>query len=299
MWHQSKLNISFTQDLELNLEHSVPDMLLGLERSITKGHGIEFHGLREFQEGDSPRTIDWIASARLSDDDIKLVSREFTPEYQLHVLFVADENASMQYPPIKPRYATGLLQLFLRAALRTGAHFAVMGVGFGQPIYSDRLNSEEDLYIFLESVDVPKLRHRYSTHGRTLRELMDRVSLKNTLVVFLTDLLTLNRVPLEILAAMPQGGATKAAVIVLDEWNGFIPTSHSFEMEHPETHAVAALDMRKNRGVDREVRAFNERLAHLRQKGKAHSLSVTTVPLIAEHPLRSFYRQWQGTMAEK
>ena len=59
----------------------------------SKGRGIEFAEIREFQEGDEVRSIDWNVSARLGSPYIKL----FTEEREQNVFFLVDRSASGQF----------------------------------------------------------------------------------------------------------------------------------------------------------------------------------------------------------
>lgn len=58
----------------------------GLHLRRRRGEGLEFHQLRPYREGDSPRQIDWKASSRSG----RLVSREYQDERDQHVILVLD-----------------------------------------------------------------------------------------------------------------------------------------------------------------------------------------------------------------
>ncbi|OGG44559.1 hypothetical protein A2673_03425 [Candidatus Kaiserbacteria bacterium RIFCSPHIGHO2_01_FULL_50_13] len=272
--------------------------MLGLERSIARGRGIEFHSMREFQDSDSPRDIDWMASARLSDDDLELVSREFMPEHQIRVLVVADEHASMRYPSKKPLYAEALVELLGRAAHESGNSISVVGVGGEGMIYSGWMSSEEDVRTFLDSADEQKRRPRLRASAHTFAGLLDELRLKNTLVVFVTDFLELERIPLDALRAINPAQNVKSVAVVFDEWSGFAPIESALALRSPEGDAFATLDMRKGGSLEREVNAFRGRVAELKRRGRTCNLSVVTVPLVEEDPLRNFQKQWQQVMEE-
>lgn len=292
MWN-AKNHAASTRDLLLKVERALPDISLGMERSVAKGRGIEFHGLRSFENSDSPRDVDWMASARLSEDDTELVSREFMPEYRIRVLFVADEHLSMCYPALKPLYATALVHLFGRAAFASENEYAVIGAGGESLIFSDWLSREDDLEVFLCVADEARKRRGFGVSARTLVELLDELRLKNTLVVFLTDLAEVERIPLKALRLLEPNRNVKYTAVVLDEWSGFEPMSHSLALRHPESGRGVSLDMRRGGGMEREARAFDARLRELKAGGKASDLAVATVPLVEENPLRSFEKQWQ------
>jgi uncharacterized protein (DUF58 family) len=59
---------------------------IGVLQVRRRGEGMEFHQLREYRQGDSQRTIDWKATARVA----KLISREYEDEKDQRVLLVID-----------------------------------------------------------------------------------------------------------------------------------------------------------------------------------------------------------------
>ena len=64
----------------------------GLVVAPLRGEGLEFHQLREYRDGDSPRRIDWKASARRE----ALISREYQEERDQQILFVLDSGRRMR-----------------------------------------------------------------------------------------------------------------------------------------------------------------------------------------------------------
>lgn len=66
-------------------------VMAGGYRSVFRGAGVEFDAVREYEEGDDPRAIDWNVSARLGRPFIK----KYVDERQLALVFVLDVSASM------------------------------------------------------------------------------------------------------------------------------------------------------------------------------------------------------------
>ena len=58
-------------------------------RTLTPGHGVEYHSSREYQSGDEPRHIDWKATARLG----KLYVKVFEVESPLRVAILVDAHS--------------------------------------------------------------------------------------------------------------------------------------------------------------------------------------------------------------
>ena len=59
---------------------------IGLLQRRRRGEGLEFHQLREYREGDSPRQIDWKASSRMP----RLISREYQDERDQQIVLMLD-----------------------------------------------------------------------------------------------------------------------------------------------------------------------------------------------------------------
>lgn len=66
------------------------DVLAGSYRSAFKGRGMEFEEVREYQQGDDIRTIDWAVTSRMHHPYVKL----FREERELGVLLLVDVSAS-------------------------------------------------------------------------------------------------------------------------------------------------------------------------------------------------------------
>ena len=60
-------------------------------RSLFRGQGIEFEGVRDYIRGDDVRTIDWNVTARMGHAFVKV----FEEERELQVLLIMDNSESM------------------------------------------------------------------------------------------------------------------------------------------------------------------------------------------------------------
>ncbi len=70
----------------------VTGALAGNYSSVFRGAGIEFDEVREYAEGDDPRSIDWGVSARVGRPFVK----KYVDERELTVVFVLDLSPSME-----------------------------------------------------------------------------------------------------------------------------------------------------------------------------------------------------------
>ncbi len=67
-------------------------MQSGAFRSLYRGRGIEFAGVREYLRGDDVRAIDWNVTARFSKPFVKM----FNEERELQIFLILDRSLSMQ-----------------------------------------------------------------------------------------------------------------------------------------------------------------------------------------------------------
>lgn len=76
--------------LEIRTLRLVHTIFGGEYQSVFKGRGIEFDEVREYQEGDDPRLIDWNVTARMD----RLFVKKFVEERELSIVLVVDVSAS-------------------------------------------------------------------------------------------------------------------------------------------------------------------------------------------------------------
>lgn len=78
--------------LRITARNLADGMKSGTFRSLYKGQGIEFSGVREYFRGDDIRTIDWNVTARMHHPYVKI----FEEERELQIFVIVDNSLSMQ-----------------------------------------------------------------------------------------------------------------------------------------------------------------------------------------------------------
>ncbi len=73
--------------------HPVNSVLCGLYASVFRGQGMDFEEVREYQQGDEIRNMDWRVTARTNVPHLKV----FREERQRSVLFCVDVSPHMQF----------------------------------------------------------------------------------------------------------------------------------------------------------------------------------------------------------
>jgi uncharacterized protein (DUF58 family) len=112
--------------LEWRVIRRLDGRLQGAYRTTHRGPGIDFAGLRAYQEGDDARHIDWNVTARLNEPHIRM----FNEDRELTVWLVLDNSASMvagtpgrDKHEVLSELALVLARLFGRGGNRVGALF--------------------------------------------------------------------------------------------------------------------------------------------------------------------------------
>ena len=109
--------------LEWRVIRRLDGRLAGGYRTAHRGTGTDLAGLREYLEGDDARYIDWNATARLNEPQIRV----FTEDRELTVWLVLDRSASMTVGPpgrgkqdVLSELALVLARMFGRGGNRVG-----------------------------------------------------------------------------------------------------------------------------------------------------------------------------------
>jgi uncharacterized protein (DUF58 family) len=104
--------------------------LHGEAREIRKrGQGMEFESLRDYQDGDSIRAIDWRATSRSlrPDGRLKLIVRNYQEERDQQILFIID--CGYRLPGVQFDSALNALLLLSYTALKHGDRVAAASFG--------------------------------------------------------------------------------------------------------------------------------------------------------------------------
>ena len=105
------------QRIDIFTNRLVNTVFAGEYRSVFKGQGITFDEVREYQEGDEIRTIDWNVTARMGHAYIK----KYVEERELTMMLLVDMSASTSFGSIsetKAEIAAEIAALLAFSAIR-------------------------------------------------------------------------------------------------------------------------------------------------------------------------------------
>jgi uncharacterized protein (DUF58 family) len=116
--------------LEWQVVRRLDGRLQGGYRTVFRGTGIEFTGLREYTPDDDVRHIDWNVTARLDEPYV----RQYTEDRELTAWLVLDRSASMRFGAAPQGKDSVLAEL----AICLGRLFTLAGNRVGAILYDNR-----------------------------------------------------------------------------------------------------------------------------------------------------------------
>lgn len=81
------------KEIQIHTRRLISGTLIGDTRSAQKGSGLDFDQIREYQQGDDVRFIDWKSSARTN----KLLVKQYTEERSRTIILAVDVSASSSF----------------------------------------------------------------------------------------------------------------------------------------------------------------------------------------------------------
>ncbi len=259
--------------IEIYTRRLLSGSLVGDSRSALKGTGFEFDQIREYQQGDDVRFIDWKASARMD----KLLIKQYVEERSRTIFLAVDVSQSSQYS------STEIVKQDLIAKI--GSVLALVS-HYGK----DRVG----LILFSDEVEeyIPPGRSLF--HVRKIMELLFSYQARNTetrvssvlehllklkkrdaLVFLISDFIDEN-----VNEYLPQAAAQYDIVAIrcLDNNEKCLPAVGFITIEDLETGEPMLLDMRKKQsGV---VEAFlQKRIANQDKIFKKYGVDILDVQL--------------------
>ena len=114
--------------IEIQSSRLASDLLSGGYRSVFRGSGVEFEEVREYAEGDDPRTVDWSVTARMGRPYV----RKYKEERQRTFVFLFDLSSSMDggFGVFSAREtATRVAATLARAAVRGDDRVGLLAFG--------------------------------------------------------------------------------------------------------------------------------------------------------------------------
>jgi len=247
--------------IEIRTRRIVQNRTAGAWHASFKGRGIEFAEVREFQDGDEMRAIDWNVSARMGAPFIKL----FTEEREQNVFLLVDKSASGDFGSSE-----------VTKAEFTAEVAAVLA--FSATLNKDRVG----LLLFSDQEELqldPERGHRHVL--RIIRELLAfqpqsaqtdlaagietilKTTLRKSIVFILSDLMTPDfEKPLRALAR-------KHEVIILhisDPLERALPSLPALSIEDLETGLISRITRSQAKALEARTKGAREELRKMSRR---------------------------------
>lgn len=174
--------------IEVQSRRLVTGVMAGGYSSVFRGAGIEFSEVREYVDGDDPRSVDWNVTARLGRPFVK----KFVDERQLTVIFLLDLSASMAGGFSRwsiRRCAAGLCGLIALAAIRNNDKVGLAGFSSGLDFWVPPKRASGQVLHILRDCLVRRGSGPGSRPGPAL-EYVARVAPRHSVVFLVSDFLT-------------------------------------------------------------------------------------------------------------
>ena len=117
--------ISQIRHLEIFTKKNVTEVFAGNYASSFRGQGLEVSDIREYEEGDDIRHVDWITTAKQG----KVFIKRFQETRELTTILLIDVSASMNFSSSEKRkkdVAIELTAILLFSALKNGDKFGAL-----------------------------------------------------------------------------------------------------------------------------------------------------------------------------
>lgn len=282
--------------LEISTGRLVATVYGGSYRSVFKGRGIEFDEVREYQEGDDPRMIDWNVTARMD----RLFVKKFIEERELSILLVVDLSGSAAFG----------------SAARTKADVAAE-VGAAVALAASRNQDRVGLLLFTNQVErfvaprkgrghVRRLLHEIWTHqpkgkgtnhASVARQVLGTLK-QRSVIFYMSDFHEEDcERPLRLLASKHD----LVPVMLSDPRERALPPIGLVELEDPESgqrFVVDAGDPAYRRAYARQAIERRDRRMGLFRSLGLDALELSTESEVAK-PLLRFFRARQSRKAKK
>jgi len=173
------------RQLEIYTNRLVNESLAGEYHSVFKGRGMEFLEVREYQQGDDIRLIDWNVTARMGHPYVKL----HVEERELTVIFVVDASASGSFGTVnqmKGELAVELCSVLAFSALKNNDKVGLITFTDDVEKYvPPKKGKNHVLRVIRELLYFePK---RAGTNLRTALEFLNRVTTRKAVVFLVSD----------------------------------------------------------------------------------------------------------------
>ena len=248
------------RQIEIKARILADDVLLATYRSVFRGSGLDFEEVREYEQGDDIRSIDWNVTARMGAPYIK----KYREDRELNIFLAIDVSASTWFGTAKlskRELAAEVAALLTMVALRNNDRVGLLLFADGVREYIAPRQGREHLLRVIRELLFAEPRRARTDIGAAARFLRN-VTKKRSVVFLLSDFLGSG------FEAPLRGLALKHDVIALvlnDPREHELPAVGIVALEDAETGDLRYVDTAALRVREAYARAARERRAERRR----------------------------------
>ncbi len=245
------------RQIQLYSKRLIHANLFGHSRSSQKGSSLEFDQLRDYQQGDDVRAIDWNSSARMN----KLLLKQFYDERQRTILIALDISASAFYgsdTTLKVTIARQIAALLAYAAFLAKDEVGLFLFSDTKEWYIPPRKGRAQVSAVLEKIFSFEPR-RAQTNFKTILEQLASLRKKNAMLFVISDFIDEN---FESSLSNVAYQYDTIAIKIIDAAETALPFSGFITVQDPETakeyilKASAALETILNARIDAQNKEF-------------------------------------------
>jgi uncharacterized protein (DUF58 family) len=246
------------REIEIHTNRLVNDVLAGEYHSVFKGRGMEFAEVREYQQGDDIRNIDWNVTARMGHPFVKL----HVEERELTVMLVIDASASGNFGTVnrmKGELAVELCAVLAFSAIKNNDKIGlIMFTDTVEKYVPPKKGKNHVLRVIRELLYFQP--QRRGTNIQAALEYVNRVMKRKAVVFLVSDFLA---GPYDKLLRVTSRKHDVIPVTITDPREIELPPVGLLELEDAETGEMLLLDT-----LDADVRQTYRALARQRQAAR-------------------------------
>lgn len=276
------------RQINIRSRRIVNDVMAGEYQSAFRGRGMEFDMVREYQEGDEERMIDWNVTARFGQPFVK----SYVEERELTVIFLVDISASGQFgsgEQLKKEVAAEFCAVLAFNAIKKNDRVGVILFSDQVELYIPPQKGKTHVLRVIRELLYFQPRHQQTSINAAL-EFLNRVNKRRAVVFLVSDFLDRDY---ETNLNLTGKRHDLVAVEIVDPAELELPQMGLVEVEDPETGALLLIDTDnnawQNQYQDIRLAADEARKTHLRKIGVDHLKVRTDKPF--ERDLINFFKK--------
>ena len=262
--------------LEIATKKNVTEIFVGNYKSSFMGHGLEVSDLRQYEEGDDIRHIDWITTAKQGTAYV----RKYQETRELTTIVIIDLSSSMNFTSTgktKKEVATEIASTILFSAFKNGGKFGAILFSEVVEVYIPPKKGKLHLLRILREIITLYGNNKYkkSNLNKPLN-FLNLIIKKNTICFFISDHINQDSVNSLKLANQKHDFIF---INIFDEFEKGKVLKEALEIEDPETGEQILIDLSNKKIREKFIKIREEKnkaMEEILKKNKIDSLNIST-----------------------